>query len=107
MPISLLSTPNTFMRLMNHLIKKYLRKFVVVYSDDIIIYHKSIKKHFVHLRRVFNTLKERKLCRNRKKSSFFQPHVVFLSYAVTSNKTKVDEEKDKAIRKWPLPSSVS
>jgi hypothetical protein len=33
--------------------------------------------------------------------------IVFLSYVVIAQGIEMDEEKDKAIRDWPTPKSVS
>ena len=57
MPFGLTNAPSTFMRLMN-------RKFVVVYSDDILIYNKSMGEHLDHLRAVFDTLRDARLFGN-------------------------------------------
>ncbi|XP_071902666.1 uncharacterized protein [Coffea arabica] len=52
-----------------------LRKFVVVYFDDILIYSRSLDEHVEHVKLVLDGI-------------------------------KVDEEKVKAIREWPTPSTV-
>ena len=57
MPFGLTNAPSTFMRLMN-------RKFVVVYSDDILIYNKSMGEHLDHLHAVFDTLRDARLFGN-------------------------------------------
>ena len=107
MPFGLTNAPSTFMRLMNHVLREYLGKFVVVYFDDILVYSKSLDDHIIHVRNVLTTSRNECLYVNLNKCSFCMEKVNFLGFVVSSNGVEVDEAKVKAIKDWPTPKNVS
>lgn len=72
MPFGLTNAPSTFQALMNNIFRDYLRKFVLVFFDDILVYSRSISDHQHHLAIVFQTLAAYQLYANRKKCQFGQ-----------------------------------
>jgi hypothetical protein len=61
MPYGVTGGPATFQGVMNEILAPILRKFVLVFVDDILIYSKTLEDHAQHLQQVFAVLEQQGL----------------------------------------------
>ena len=73
--------------------KPFIRKFIVVDFDDILIYSKTEAANYNHVHEVLKVLLANKLYVNLKKCSFFTNRLLFLGYVVSVEGIHVDEER--------------
>ena len=105
MPFGLSNAPSTFQATMNRILAPFLRKFVIVFFDDILIYSSSFAVHLQHLEQVLACLKSHVFFMKMSKCSSFKESIDYLGHVVTSTGVCVDPHKIEAMIKWPLPSS--
>lgn len=106
MPFGLSNAPSTFQSLMNSVFQEVLRKFVLVFFDDILVYSSTWKEHMQHVRQVFELLRLHRLFLKHSKCSFGQQEVGYLGHVISYDGVRVDETKVAAIREWPQPIST-
>ncbi|PNX92424.1 retrotransposon-related protein [Trifolium pratense] len=106
MPFGLMNAPATFQSLMNEIFRPLLRKNVLVFFDDILIYSKDWVSHLSHLNAVLELLTAHSLVANRKKCFFGQRSVEYLGHVISEEGVAVDPGKVVSVLQWPQPKTV-
>lgn len=106
MPFGLTNAPSTFQSLMNAIFKPFLRKFVLVFFDDILVFNKSFLDHIGHLRLVFEMLAKHQLYAKQSKCMFATNEVEYLGHLISSEGVRTDPKRIVAMQQWPVPKDV-
>jgi uncharacterized C2H2 Zn-finger protein len=75
----------------------FLRRFVLVCFDDILIYSSSWSEHLWHVRLVFEKLQEHQLFLKCPKCSFDKRQVAYLDHVISAAGVAMDEHKVQSV----------
>ena len=102
-PFGLMQAPAYFQRLINKVLVGL--DFTFGYLDDILIYSPDVPTHLVHIRQLFQRLREADLKLNREKCNFFKSHIQYLGHIISGEGIKPLPEKLDSIKEMPPPTT--
>ena len=106
MPFGLCNAPATFQALMNDVLRPFLRRFVLVFFDDILIYSASLAEHLRHVRAVLTVLHQHRLFVKRSKCAFGVDSIAYLGHIISAQGVAMDPDKVQAVADWPQSCSA-
>ncbi|GJT47496.1 putative mitochondrial protein [Tanacetum coccineum] len=106
MPFGLTNAPSTFQSLINQVFKPFLRKFVLVFFDDILIYSHNEAEHLRHLQEVLEVMRAYTLYAKQSNCTFLAPQVEYLGHVLSSQGVATDPLKIQAINSWLIPTTL-
>ena len=104
MPFGLKNAAQAFQRFMDTVCQGL--DCVFVYIDDILVASKNAAEHKVHLRQLFQCLRDNGLVINVAKCQFGRPVIDFLGHRITQHGATPLPDKVEAIRKFERPDTV-
>jgi hypothetical protein len=104
MPFGLSNAPSTFQALMNLVLQPFLRRCILVFFDDILVYSSSWTEHLQHLRVVLEVLRAHDLHVKQSKCSFATETVAYLGHVISADGVAMDHMR--AVSSWPQPRSA-
>jgi hypothetical protein len=107
MPFGLTNAPATFQSCMNHVFNKQLRKHLLVFFDDLLIYSKTWEEHLQHVDQILSIMEEQSLYAKESKCEFGMTEVLYLGHIIGAKGVQVHQEKIKAIMEWPTPKTLT
>ncbi|KAI8510586.1 hypothetical protein Bbelb_115020 [Branchiostoma belcheri] len=104
MPFGLHGAPATFQRLMDNMLRG-TEEFADSYIDDLDIFSDGWDEHLLHLREIFTRLRNARLTVKPSKCHFAMKVVPLLGHVAGGGVVRPDEEKVRAVKEFPRPST--
>ena len=105
-PFGLATGAQVLSRLLDRVIQVMKFEFVYHYLDDVVIYTESFEKHLEHIRLVIDGLRQAGLTVKPQKVEFATPEISFLGHLVSPGCIRIDPERTRPIREFPIPQDT-
>jgi hypothetical protein len=89
MPFGITNAPVTFKSCMNHIFRDHLRKLVLVFFDNILVYNKTGQEHLMNLDEVLNIMGSQPLYSKESKCEFGMTEILYLDHIINAQGVEV------------------
>lgn len=97
------NAPSTFQRLMTHVFREFIGRFVHAYLDDVFVFSESVEEHEEHLRLVFDRLRSAQLYLKASKCDLYSPRMDCLGHIIDDKGLHASADKMAKVREWRTP----
>ena len=105
MAFGLSGAPASFQGAMNTTLAPILRKFALVFFDDILVYSRTWEDHLNHLSQVLQLLLQDQWHIKLSKCAFAQQQIAYLGHVISSKGVSTDPNKVEVVKSWPVPTN--
>lgn len=88
---------------MNDLFKPFLRKFVLVFFDKVLVYSQTLEDCVERLKSILGILQDNRLFANHSKCRFAVAKIEYLGHLISTHGVQADPLKLDSMVNWPLP----
>ncbi|CAN6326944.1 unnamed protein product [Urochloa humidicola] len=106
MPFGLTNAPTSFQGIMNKIFEPLLRRCVLVFMDDILIYSPTLEAHVEHLQQVFSIIQQHQFLVKKSKCTFGQQKLEYLGHLISVEGVATEPSKITAVLQWPTPVNI-
>jgi hypothetical protein len=107
MPFGMTNAKATFQYHTNHVFNKKLKKFLLVFFDDLLITSKTWEEHLHHVKQILAIMEEKSLYNKESKCDFRMIEVLYLWHIIGVKGVQVHQENIQPILDWPTPKTLT
>lgn len=106
MPFGLSNAPSSFQAEMNELFRPMLRRGLLVFFDDILIYSTDWPHHLRLLKEVLCIVKSNSFYAKFSKCDIGRTQVSYLGHIISASGVEVDPDKIAIVKGWMKPRNI-
>ncbi len=100
LPFGFINISIIFQVIINHILKDFIDKIVVIYLDDIFIFSKTLEEYKEYIYLILTILKQANLYINTRKSTFYSQEINYLRFKIRLGTIEMNDKKIEIMKYW-------